>query len=533
MNKTMRGADILVESLLDAGIRTVFTLSGNHVMSIFDAAIGSAITLVHTRHEAAAVSMADAYARMSGTVGVALVTGGAGHVNALSALCSARAGETPLLLLSGHAPLAEYGNGAFQELDQAALAAPLTKASWTVQSIGNLAHDLARGLRIARSGRPGPVHISLPSDVLEAQGNWNRSKNDMSASDIQPLAQQTARTVIEHLRGANRPLIIAPPALCTVAGRIALGRLSRLGMPVIPMESPRGLNDPSLGRLAELLPDADLVLLLGKALDFTLDFGSPAVFGCRWMIIDPDPDLLDRAVRLLKDPPEMRVVADPMSAIDALLLEAGEHSVMSTGWLAKVATAVAYRPTVIHEGTLNSAVLCSAVAKFLRDCDRPVFVSDGGEIGQWAQALISVPDRIINGVAGAIGPSIPFAIGAKIANPNRTVLAVLGDGTFGFHMAEFETAVRHGVPFITVVGNDGFWNAERQLQRRKYGDARAVGCSLEQGIRYDQVVAALGGHGEFVESEAAIIPALRRALESSRPSCVNVIMKGLPAPAAH
>jgi acetolactate synthase-1/2/3 large subunit len=116
-----------------------------------------------------------------------------------------------------------------------------------------------------------------------------------------------------------------------------------------------------------------------------------------------------------------------------------------------------------------------------------VFVSDGGEIGQWAQALIPVPDRIINGVAGAIGPSIPFAIGAKVASPDRTVLAVLGDGTFGFHMAEFETAVRHQVPFITVIGNDGFWNAERQLQRRKYGEARAVGCSLEQGIRYDQL----------------------------------------------
>jgi acetolactate synthase-1/2/3 large subunit len=341
MNKTMRGADIVVESLFDAGIRTVFTLSGNHVMSIFDAAIGSAITLVHTRHEAAAVSMADAYARMSGTVGVALVTGGAGHVNALGALCSARAGETPLLLLSGHAPLDEYGNGAFQEIDQAALAAPLTKASWTVQSIGSLAHDLARGLRIARSGRPGPIHISLPSDVLEAQGNWNRSTNDMAANDIQPLARQTARTVIEHLRGANRPLIIAPPTLCTVAGRIALGRLSRLGVPVIPMESPRGLKDPSLGRLAELLCDADLVLLLGKALDFTLNFGCSALFRCRWMIIDPEPALLDRAVRLLNDPPIMRVVADPMAAIDALLLESGEQSVVSAGWLTKVATAVA------------------------------------------------------------------------------------------------------------------------------------------------------------------------------------------------
>jgi len=530
MSKAIRGADVVIQSLLDAGIRKIFTLSGNHVMSIFDAAIESAITLIHTRHEAAAVSMADAYARISGTVGVALVTGGAGHVNALGALCSARAGETPLLLLSGHAPLAEYGNGAFQELDQVALAAPLTKASWTSQSVASLRNDLARGMRIARSGRPGPVHISLPSDVLDTLAEQDGATIDMLATDIQPLAQEAAHEVMQRLRAADRPLVIAPPALCTGSGRVALGRLSQIGLPVIAMESPRGLNDPSLGRIAELLGDADLVLLLGKALDFTLNFGSPTVSACSWMIIDPEATLLDRAKRLLKNPPVLRVLADPLAAIESLLVEAGDQPVASIGWSTKVSSAVAYRPFVIRSGGLDSAVLCAAVASFLNDCDRPVFVSDGGEIGQWAQALIDVPDRIINGVAGAIGPSIPFAIGAKAAAPDRPVLAVLGDGTFGFHMAEFETAVRHGLPFIGVIGNDGCWNAERQLQRRKYGEARAIGCSLDQETRYDQVVSALGGHGEFVDTASALIPALKRALLSNRPACVNVLIDGLPAP---
>lgn len=533
MAKTTRGADIVVQSLLDAGIRTMFTLSGNHVMSIFDAAIGSTITMIHTRHEAAAVSMADAYARMSGTVGVALVTGGAGHVNALGGLCSARAGETPLLLLSGHAPLGEYGNGAFQELDQAALAAPLTKASWTTQSLASLAHDLATGMRIARSGRPGPVHISLPSDILDAFAGENGSAMDMSARDSHPFAPEIACVVIERLRAANRPLIIVPPALCTATGRVALGRLSRLGVPVIPMESPRGLNDPSVERLAELIREADTILLLGKALDFTLNFGLSAASGCNWMVIDPESALLDRAGRLLKYPPLVRALGDPLTVIEALLAEAGDRPIASSAWSTKVASAVTNKPILNYGDRLNSASLCAAVASFLKDCDNPIFVSDGGEIGQWAQALIAVPDRIINGVAGAIGPSIPFAIGAKAAAPNRPVLAMLGDGTFGFHMAEFETALRNGLPFIAVIGNDGCWNAERQLQRRKYGETRAIGCDLTQGIRYDQVVAGLGGYGELVETTAAIVPALRRALLSNRPACVNVLIEGLPAPLAH
>ena len=152
----MRGADIVVETLARAGVRKVFTLSGNHVMPVFDAALGIGIDLVHVRHEAAAVHMADAWARTTGEVGVALVTGGAGHANAIGALCTAAASESPVLLLSGHAALDEIGLGAFQEMRQADLAEPVTKASWTARSAAGLADDIARAMRIARSGRPGP-----------------------------------------------------------------------------------------------------------------------------------------------------------------------------------------------------------------------------------------------------------------------------------------------------------------------------------------------------------------------------------------
>jgi acetolactate synthase I/II/III large subunit len=159
-----------------------------------------------------------------------------------------------------------------------------------------------------------------------------------------------------------------------------------------------------------------------------------------------------------------------------------------------------------------------------------VFVSDGGEIGQWAQAIIRAPDRLINGPAGAIGASIPFAIAAKAARPEATVVAVLGDGSFGFHMAEFDTAVRCGLPFVAIVGNDARWNAEYQIQLRDYGANRALGCTLAPGTRYDLVATALGGHGEFVTCAAELPAALDRAFASRKPTCVNVLIESVAAP---
>ena len=158
-----------------------------------------------------------------------------------------------------------------------------------------------------------------------------------------------------------------------------------------------------------------------------------------------------------------------------------------------------------------------------------VFISDGGEIGQWAQACLNAPHRVINGVAGAIGAALPFALGARLAVPDAPIIAVMGDGTFGFHTAEMDTAVRYELPFIALVGNDARWNAEYQIQLREYGRERLIGCELLPA-RYDQVTIAFGGHGEHVTSADALLPAVQRAIASGKPSCVNVMIEGLPAP---
>src|SRR3954465_9460762 len=269
----MRGADLLARTLAAVGTKHVFALSGNHVMPIFDAALDAKLSLIHVRHEAAAVHMADAWGRLSGEPGVALVTGGPGHANAVGALYTALASESPLVLISGHAPLNELGKGAFQEMSQAALAAPLTKASWVVQSADTLAADIVKAWHEAKSGRPGPVHLSIPNDVLDAATTVAVPAH----AAFGPSEEKDDGNAVS-LGAAQRPLIIAGPA----AMRKGTRELEEAtGIPVIGMESPRGINDPSLGRLAEVLARADLVLLLGKRVDFTLKFGKAFAPGCR------------------------------------------------------------------------------------------------------------------------------------------------------------------------------------------------------------------------------------------------------------
>ena len=519
-------------------MRRIFSLSGNHIMPVYDALVGSGIEIIHTRHEAAAVHMADAWARLTGEVGVALVTGGQGHSNAVGALPTALSGEVPVLLLSGHAPNGELGLGAFQELEQARMAAPACKQAITAASAATLGGDIAQAIRIARSGRPGPVHVSLPTDVLDARIEAPPPPAAEAFAPVaMPLSPESAAAIAQAIAAAQRPVLVAPPALCTPAGSAAIAMLSaRSGLPVAAMESPRGLGDPSLGAFAQALAEADLVVLLGKPLDFTLRFGrAPAIAAdARFVVVDPDADMLARAARGLGARIAVAALAGAGEAVAALAGVLKPHG--NVAWSNRLAHAIAFRPPAwdalagAPEGPIHPATLCHALRPFLDAGPETVLVCDGGEIGQWAQSMLAAPARLINGVAGAIGPSVPFAMAAACARPGARVLAVLGDGTFGFHMAEFDTAHRHGLPFVAVVGNDARWNAEHQIQLREYGANRAHGCELAPGTRYDLVAQALGAHGEFVTRAEDIAPALERAFASGKPACVNVVIEGQPAP---
>ncbi len=535
-----RGADALIQSLKQAGVKRIFTLSGNHIMPVFDAAFDAGIELIHTRHEAATVHMADAYARITGEPGIALVTGGPGHANAVSALYTAQMAESPVVLLSGHAPNNQLGMGAFQEMRQAEMAAPVTKLSWGSADADALASDMAKAIRVAQSGRPGPVHLSLPTDALE--GDTSVMTNAVDASAFRPtpmpFSNADAAPFLAKLSHAKRPLILTGPASLM---RFRRGQLAELeaatGIPVIGMESPRGVSDPSLGAFAQMLAQSDCVLLLGKRLDFTLKFGAAPAFAadCEFLQVDAEKNEIDRSRRAVGLRLIATAEADTPSAIQALVNASKSAGKPDHAWHTDVRAAIAYRPDAWSEAAssiadrLHPVQALRPLQALLDSHPDSVFVSDGGEIGQWAQACLNAPHRVINGVAGAIGAALPFALGARVAVPDAPIIAVMGDGTFGFHAAEMDTAVRYGLPFLAVVGNDARWNAEYQIQLRDYGRDRLIGCELLPA-RYDQVTAAFGGHGEYVTSADALLPAAERAIASCRPSCMNVMIEGLPAP---
>ena len=533
----MRGADLLVKTLSGLDVNRIFTLSGNQIMSVFDASIDENIDMLHFRHEAAAVYSADTFGRLTGSPGIALVTAGPGFANTLASLYVAMSAESPMVLLSGHSPIEQSGRGAFQEMAQSEMASKVTKGSWMVKDASLIGHDVVRAFQLARSGRPGPVHVALPFDVLESLSPNEKDLPNHEAKNFKSslISDFDISEIMSVLRTAKRPLVLPGQAVFRQAGD-ALRRLTDLtGVPVVNMESPRGVNDPSLGAFAEIISESDLIVLLGKRLDFGLNFGDILSSNCKVVHVDHDQSAISQSVTSLKDTNRVivEVHGDPLEILD-LIIETTVWSADIT-WIEEVKTAILFQPSewsefadYNQEGPLHPLFVCRAIQSVL-DRKESVFVSDGGEFGQWAQACISSQRRIINGPGGAIGGSIPAAIASRLVYRNATIIVALGDGTFGFHGMEFDTAIRNKLPFVAVVGNDARWNAEYQIQLREYGMVRTVGCELGNS-RYDLVVQALGGHGENVTRMNELMPALHRALDSGLPACVNVSIQPIPAP---
>jgi acetolactate synthase-1/2/3 large subunit len=302
------------------------------------------------------------------------------------------------------------------------------------------------------------------------------------------------------------------------------------------MESPRGIADATLGAFPDLLRRADLIVLLGKALDFTTRWAAGPIFDpqVRVIAIDPEAPLVERARKETGERLIFGCVADAMSAGETLRVRAKGAS-QHADWHNAARTALDSRPAAWRSVTaqtaerLHPAEVFRALRPFVERDPNTVLICDGGEFAQWGQSMLPVGRRLVNGVTGSIGSALSFALAARLVEPKAPVFAVLGDGTIGFHIAEFETAVRRKLPFVAVLGNDARWNAESEIQRRDYGANRMHGCELLPS-RYDQVVTALGGHGEHVERAADLPAAIERALASGKPSCINVMIESTAAP---
>jgi len=422
------------------------------------------------------------------------------------------------------------------------MAETVTKASWLVREPGQIGGEIGKAFRLAASGRPGPVHLSLPVDVLEAEVTEAGLTDSESAGEgtNNRMSPEFAKGLMKAIYAAQRPLVLAGPALMrSDTFQRTAATFAEKGLAAVGMESPRGVFDPALGAFTEVLAEADLLVLMGKKLDFTLQLGQAPFINSRASIIqvDPEDSVLALTQRNAGDRMQLLGLAqsDPEEALDAIARALQSGSPVSPQWAEQVAQAISFRPPqwndlCSREGeALHPVEVGRAIDVFLRGSSDSVFISDGGEFGQWMQACVCAPRRVINGPAGAIGGAIPFALAARLALPSARILACAGDGAFGFHAFEFDTAVRCKLPFIAVIGNDACWNAEYQIQLRNYGKDRARGCELLPSA-YHEVTRALGAWGQEVKRSRELPAALSAADESGLPACINVSIRREAAP---
>jgi acetolactate synthase I/II/III large subunit len=396
---------------------------------------------------------------------------------------------------------------------------------------------VARAFRVATSGTPGPVHLTLPYDVLHQVVDEDAIRLPEPA-DFERLPRAAADhqidRVLSMLDEATRPILLACSSATRGNAGTSLSELSELtGLPTLPIDSAVGLGEPSLHGLARVLPDCDLVILLVRQ-DFAIGFADERTISpsARIVQVSPDATAIGQNRRV-----DLGIVGDPATVLAQLLASARKRRWSASGWRSELdgmRRARQERTRALEtsdEMPIHPMRVAAAVKEFLEPGD--CLALDGGDFVRWARWLFGAGpyELLTNGKLGALGPGLPLAMAATLARPDRRSVAFVGDGTFGFHGMEFDTAVRHNLPLVAVVGNDAGWATERHRQHEVYGPDRLVAADLLP-TRYDRIVEDLGAYGEFVERPEQLQPALERAFASRRPACVNVSIASIKAPSA-
>ena len=570
------GADRLLRSLLQHGVDTLFGLCGDHVNPIFVAAPRHGVRIVDVRHEAAAVHMADGYARVGRRAGVSVVTGGPGHTNSVTGIATAAAAGSPVVAISGSYEPEQRGRLAFQEMDQAGIVQPLAKSARLLEDAAQIDSAVEAAFKEALSGRPGPVHLSIPLGVLSRApgsgregasaapaggGTRTPATSGPGAMPVLPANGAEAprpdpaavRELVGRLRTAARPVMIAGSGAFWSEAGAELARFAELTRtPCFTIDLARGLMsdthplcfgyaDPVLNPAARAFAEADFVLIIGKRVDFRLGFGGPRVFR-------PDAALAQVDIRAgefgRNRPVQMSILADARQALAAFAEEAAPRAggEQAGGWPERPwleelrSRGRAWRESWREgensdESPLHPLRVCAEVRALLPE--DAVIVIDGGDWPQWPR--MTLPARrpggwVRLGALGTVGAGLPLALGARMARPSGPVVLFIGDGGMGFHLAELHTAVRHRLNVVIVVGNDEGWGMEREIQSALYGPGAVHGCELGP-VRYDELAGSFGLHAARVDRAAELRPALERALAAGRPALVDVrLRKGSVSP---
>jgi acetolactate synthase-1/2/3 large subunit len=534
MNDRVQAGRVVAKTLRASGVSHVFCLQGGHVDPILFGCEAEGIRIIDTRHEQAAAHMAEGWALATGEMGVCVVTAGPGLSDAVTGLANAYMSASPMLCLAGARPLAEADTWPLQDLDQLGIVEPITKWARSCATATRAGEYVASALARARTGRPGPVYLDVPIDVLAQTVDVPDPLPRVPGVSAPAAAPDALARVVGELRTAHRPIALVGSGAHWAGAGEALARLAAtVGLPIFSISAGRGVlpdahdwsfgpPSPIGGAFVEAL-DADLVLCLGVRLGFPLMNG--AIFEHQRVVrVD-----IDAAETVHNRPGDLNVVADlrvfceQLAAAwtdgvdEARRVWAARLRVADTDAKAELAArAAGHTGKLVHPLQLVGAIVDAAGPD-------AVLVADGGDSLTWA--MIAFPaygdGRLLStGIyLGCLGVGIPFALAAKLAHPTRPVVLLCGDGTFGLNAMELDTAVRHEIPIVCVVSNDGSWGMSRHGQVRNHGHTVAT----ELGVRpYHEVARALGGYGEFVDDPSQVRAAIERALTSGQPAVVNV-----------
>ncbi len=524
----LSGSEILARSLVDQGVDTLFFLMGGPMLETEGALMKLGVRAIDTHHEQAAAYMAHAWGRIKRRAGVCMACSGPGATNLVTGVANAFADAAPLVAIGGSSPKINQHMDAFQEIDQVGVFRPITKWSARVLDARRIPDLVASAFRQAMTGKPGPVYLDLPGDVL---GQPVEESTLSFPPRHQPLLRSlgdagAVKEAVALLARAERPLVIGGSGVWWSDAAAAFQRLvEATGIPFYTTPISRGTvpEDHELAFLnarVKAFAEADVLLVVGTRFNYVIQFGQPPRFGADAKVVhvDIDPTELSH-----NRPADVAIVGDARAVLQQLLAEATGTIDPSryAAWTGRLRVLDAEKQAESDKAMSTDQLpihplrLCKEVRDFLRR--DAVLVVDGQEILNYGRQSIPtfVPGHRLNsGAFGCMGVGLPFGVAAKVAKPDAQVVVLHGDGSFGINAMEIDTAVRHRVPILVVISNNGGWSGDPQGNK----PGRNLGH-----LHYEKMAEAFGAHGEFVDKPHEIRPALERAAASGKPAVVNVI----------
>jgi acetolactate synthase-1/2/3 large subunit len=528
--ESLQGGRLAAQAIAAEGVDTIFTLSGGHVMPIYEGCRLEGVRVIDVRHEQAAAHAAEAWGRIRRECGVCVVTAGPGVTGVVTAVANSFSARTPLVVVGGARPLAQAEQGALQELDQLSLFRPITKWAAVCAQTARIPEFVATAFRHALAHPRGPVYLELPMDVLFADAVADGPIGP-SRSPARPFGDpREMMKAAEILNAAGRPAVIAGSGIWWDGAWRQLTAFADNGrLPVFLQGSARGALPPSHELLFQharsaALEAADVICVVGAPLDFRLRFGRfPGA--AKLVHIHSDPVELGR-----NRTPDASVVSDSAAALGILADAVKAPPDGRDAWLARLREAEAawwdeHRAEVESDAAPIHHYRLGAELERLLD-PRTVVIGDGGDVVAACSRVLRVhrPGHWLDpGPFGCLGVGPPYALGVKAAKPDAQVVVIAGDGAFGLNGFELDTLVRFDLPAVFVVGNDAAWGEIRIPQVGIYGAGAEVATRLAP-TRYDRLTDVFGGHAEHVERPEEVAPALERALASGETAVVNVML---------